>query len=116
MVGEAGIGDPELLATAAQQAQGLGLFVRGLVGMDRGAANEAFSDFLAARTLTANQIEFMDLIIEALTEQGVVAVARLYESPFTDVAPRGLEELFETDDVVELLRVLDDVRARATAA
>jgi type I restriction enzyme R subunit len=116
MVGEAGIGDPELLATAAQQAQGLGLFVRGLVGMDRGAAKEAFADFLAPRTLTANQIEFIDMIIEALTEQGVVAVARLYESPFTDVAPRGPEELFGAEDVVELLRVLDEVRARATAA
>ena len=38
MLAGSGIGDPEMLAKAAQDAQGLGLFVRGLIGMDRGAA------------------------------------------------------------------------------
>jgi hypothetical protein len=91
MVGISGIGNEELLKQAAQEAQGLGLFIRGLVGLDMGAAKEAFADFLAARRLQSNQIEFVNMIIESLAERGVVEAARLYESPFTDLAPSGPE-------------------------
>jgi type I restriction enzyme R subunit len=111
-----GIGDPNLLAKAAQDAQGLGLFVRSLVGMDRGAAKEAFADFLAERTMTASQIEFVDLIIDHLTNQGVVSAARFYESPFTDIAPTGPQAIFSEEDVEELVGILDRVRAAAVAA
>jgi EcoEI R protein C-terminal len=43
LVGASGIGDDELLRQAAQEAQGLGLFLRRLVGLDRGAVKEAFA-------------------------------------------------------------------------
>jgi hypothetical protein len=46
----------------------LGLFVRSLVGLDRAAAVEAMSDFLNDKTLCANQIEFINVIIESLTQ------------------------------------------------
>ena len=98
MLAGSGIGDPDMLAKAAQDAQGLGLFVRSLVGMDRGAAKEAFAEFLAGRTLTASQIEFVDLIIDHLTNQGVVSAARFYESPFTDIAPTGPQAIFTEDE------------------
>jgi type I restriction enzyme R subunit len=111
-----GIGDPDMLAKAAQDAQGLGLFVRGLVGMDRGAANEAFAEFLSERTMTASQIEFVDLIIDHLTNQGVVSAARFYESPFTDIAPTGPQAIFSEEDVAELVGILDRVREAAAAA
>ena len=55
MVGASGIGDEELLSQAAQEAQGLGLFIRGLVGLDRGAAKDAFADFLATISSTATR-------------------------------------------------------------
>jgi type I restriction enzyme R subunit len=111
-----GIGDHDMLAKAAQDAQGLGLFVRSLVGMDRGAAKEAFAEFLAERTLTASQIEFVDLIIDHLTNQGVVSAARFYESPFTDIAPTGPQAIFSEADVDALVGILDRVRASAVAA
>jgi type I restriction enzyme R subunit len=116
MLAESGIGDAETIARAKEESQGLGLFVRSLIGLDRGAAKEAFADFLDGRTLTGNQIEFIDLIINHLTEHGVMGAALLYESPFTDIAPHGPDDLFTSDDVDRLVAVLDHVRAAAEAA
>lgn len=47
---------------------GLGVFARGLVGLDREAAKKAFGGFLAGGTHTACQIEFVDLVIDHLCE------------------------------------------------
>jgi type I restriction enzyme, R subunit len=113
---ENGVGGPDAVRKAAEASLGLGLFVRSLVGMDRAAAKEAFSAFQAGKVLSPNQTEFVNLIIDHLTEHGVVDPAMLYESPFTDVTPRGPDELFTSEQVDQLLRVLEEVRARAVAA
>jgi type I restriction enzyme R subunit len=116
VLAENGIGDAETIARAKEENQGLGLFVRSLTGLDRGAAKEAFADFLEGKALTGNQIEFVDLIINHLTEHGVMGAALLYESPFTDIAPHGPDELFTSEQVDRLLSILDRVRAAAEAA
>ena len=43
---------------------------------------------------SADQIEFIDLIVSELTANGVMDAARLYESPFLDISPQGPEGLF----------------------
>ncbi len=116
LLGESGVGEPEDIRRAAEDAQGLGLFVRSLVGMDRVAAKQALASFTEGKTLTANQLEFVNLIVEHLTEHGVVEAARLYESPFTDLAPHGPDDLFASSELDELMRVLNAVRAAAIAA
>ena len=113
---ESGVGGPEDIHRAAEDAQGLGLLVRSLVGMDRAAAKEALASFTNGRTLTANQLEFINLIVNHLTEHGTVEAARLYESPFTDLTPHGPDALFKASDIDELLRTLVAVRATAVAA
>ena len=40
---------------------------------------------------------------------------RLYESPFTDVNAMGIEGLFESAEVVELIGIIEDVKKRAVA-
>ncbi len=114
MLTDSGVGEPADLQHAAEQAHGLGLFVRGLVGLDRDAATDALSEFIAGRSLTANQLDFTNLVITYLTEHGVMDVARLYESPFTDLAPQGPEGLFSGVDIDALVDALDSVRITAT--
>ncbi len=116
VLAESGVGEARDIERARTESQGLGLFVRSLIGLDREAAKEAFAGFLSGRTATANQIEFVNLIVDHLTEHGVMDAARLYESPFTDVAPRGPDGIFPSPQVDELVAVLQRVKAAALAA
>jgi type I restriction enzyme R subunit len=108
-----GIGSREDVRRAKEEAEGLGLFVRSLVGLDREAAKEAFATFLGGKTFTANQIEFVNLIINHLTEHGCMDPATLYESPYTDYHPQGVDGLFSSTQAGELVAVLEDVRRHA---
>ncbi len=116
MLTASGIGGADAVQRAKEESHGLGLFVRSLVGLDREAAKEAFAGFLAGKALSANQIEFVNLIVDHLTEHGVMGAALLYESPFTDLTPRGPDGLFTSSQLEELLAILDQVRAAALAA
>ncbi|MDX1996746.1 MAG: type I restriction-modification enzyme R subunit C-terminal domain-containing protein, partial [Thermoanaerobaculia bacterium] len=115
MLLESGIAEPEDLERAKAEAAGLGLFVRSLVGLERTAAQQAFAGFLAGKTLSGDQIEFVNLVVEHLTERGVMDAALLYESPFTDLTAQGPTGLFSPAEVKELVGVIEDVRGRAAA-
>ena len=77
------------------QSPSLVHFVRSLVGMDREAVQAAFSRFLSDESLSARQIRFVELIIDQLTQNGVVEAKALYEAPFSDLHGGGPEALFE---------------------
>ncbi|MDZ5447377.1 DEAD/DEAH box helicase family protein [Micromonospora sp. 4G57] len=109
-------GGTEDIDQARRSAHGLGLFIRSLVGLDREAATEAFGEFLAGRTLTANQINFVNLIITHLTQNGVMEPERLYESPFSEIAPHGPDSIFPSADVDRLITILNSVRDTAAPA
>lgn len=113
MLAESGTGDAEDIDRARAQSDGLGLFVRSLVGLDREAASEALSGFIADRTPTAGQLHFLDLVVGYLTEHGVMAPGLLYESPFTDIAPLGPESLFTSGEVDALIATLHGIRDTA---
>lgn len=94
---------------------GLGLFIRSLIGLNREAAKGAFAELLAGQNLNANQIEFINLIIDYLTERGAMDPRRLYESPFTDIDDQGVSGVFPLAEVQRIVKVLNDVRRRAAA-
>lgn len=107
---ESGAGNEQTILKAAES--GLGLFVRSLVGLDREAAKAVMNEFLAGETLTANQIEFVNMVVDYLTEHGVMEPRALYESPFTDINPLGPDGLFESGVVDRLVGALQTIRLR----
>jgi type I restriction enzyme R subunit len=110
---EAGVADPQDLERV-QADGGLGLFVRALVGLDREAAKAAFGTFMSGRPMSANQIEFLDMVIDHLTARGQMDPRLLYESPFTDLDPMGVTGLFG-EDAATIIDILADVKRRAAA-
>ncbi|MGK2903151.1 MAG: DEAD/DEAH box helicase family protein [Mycobacterium sp.] len=113
MLVDSGTGAPADIALAVEQSHGLGLFVRSLIGLDREAAAEAFGAYLDGTKFTADQIHFVNLIINELTANGFMEPARLYESPYTDRAPTGPEAVFTESDVDNIVGILKIVRANA---
>ncbi len=84
------------------EAPSLAHFVRSLVGLDRSAAQSLFSEYLNNRSLTTQQIRFIEMVIEQLTSRGVMEAGALYESPFSNLHDGGPEELFVgKDDVIQ---------------
>jgi type I restriction enzyme R subunit len=113
MLISSGIGEAADIAYAKERSHGLGLFVRSLVGLDRAAAADAFDSYLNGSHFSADQIHFVNLIVNELTANGVVEVSRLYESPFTDSAPTGPDGVFPESDVDNIVDILNTVRANA---
>jgi type I restriction enzyme R subunit len=113
MLIEAGAGSRDDLMKV-RSGNGLGLFVRSLIGLDRQAAKRAFDGFLSGKTLTANQIHFVNLVIDFLTQSGWMEIRQLYETPFTDFSPRGVDGIFSPEQVTQLIGVLEDVRMSAS--
>jgi len=111
-----GVGTERAIQRAGEECNGFGLFIRSLVGLDRNAAKELFADFLADGTHTATQIRFINEILDELTSRGVMDPARLYDPPFSDLAPTGPEDLFSVDEVDSICDLLDLIRLRAMAS
>jgi type I restriction enzyme, R subunit len=112
MLIEAGAGTAEELVKV-RSGTGLGLFVLSMVGLDREAAKRAFDGFLTGKTFTATQIHFVNVMIDYLTQSGWMRPSQLYESPFTDFSPRGIEGVFNAVQVTQLLSILDGIRQTA---
>lgn len=92
---------------------GLGIFVRGLVGLDRAAVTEAFERYLDRTRFTADQVRFMNLIVDELTRNGVMEPQRLFESPYTDHAPTGPDYVFPEAEVMVIVDTLRTIRKHA---
>jgi type I restriction enzyme, R subunit len=110
---EAGVDETSL--DSLQTDGGLPRFVRTLIGLDRRAAMQAFAEFLDNRKLTADQVEFLNLVIDHLTARGVLDPKLLYETPFTDFDAKGVEGVFERSDVVRLVEILRDIEPKFAA-
>ena len=93
----------------------LGEFVREIVGLDMTAAKAAFAEYLNDVNLDADQIYFVNQIIEYIVRNGVMKdMSVLQEPPFTD---RGsIVEVFTDISVwLGIKNVIDRINANAAA-
>jgi type I restriction enzyme R subunit len=113
MLVASGAGEKVDIAWVSERAGGLGIFIRGLVGLDREAAVQAFADFLDEGKFTLEQIRFVNLIVDELTKNGVVEPGRLFESPYTDYAPTGPDVYFGDAQVEVIVETLHHIKQTA---
>ncbi|MGY0633065.1 DEAD/DEAH box helicase family protein [Luteimonas sp. A478] len=90
-------------------------FIRSLVGLDRNAAKDAFGEFLDENRYTSQQIRFVEMIIDRLTQGGVMEPGQLYEPPFTSLHYQGLDGAFGDADADTIVGVIEEINRRAAA-
>jgi type I restriction enzyme R subunit len=111
-----GMSDVEAYREKILQEKPLGTFIRELVGLDMNAAKEAFSSFLDAESYNAEQIQFVDQVIDYLVNNGILDMSQLFEPPFTDNHGESAYGFFDEGTVVELFGVIRKVNANAVVA
>lgn len=95
--------------------QPLTIFIRSLVGLDRNAAKEAFGRFLDDARYGSQQIRFIDMVIDRLTQRGVMDPGLLYEPPFTGLHYEGVDGLFNERDAGQIIATIAQINERAAA-
>jgi type I restriction enzyme R subunit len=96
--------------------QPLGKFIRSIVGLDTNAAKLAFGEILSGQTLNAQQIRFMDTIINFFTVKGVIEPAMLFEPPFTDLSASGIMGVFDEITSTKIISLINLINETADAA
>jgi type I restriction enzyme R subunit len=91
----------------------LGEFIRSIVGLDLGAAQGVFAQFIQSGTLRADQMTFIDTIIRYLTKNGMIEKKMLFEPPFTNIHDQGLFGVFDDSQVTNVIRLIDTVNDNA---
>lgn len=89
----------------------LGVFIRNIVGLDIGAAQEAFGEFVQAGNLKADQMTFINNIISYIAKNGVIDKNMLFEPPFTNIHQDGLIGVFDdvnANKVVQLVNLVNE--------
>ncbi|MEZ9699058.1 DEAD/DEAH box helicase family protein [Vibrio sp. 10N.261.46.E12] len=108
-----GMSDVEAYREKILQEKPLGTFIRELIGLDMNAAKEAFSSFLDEESYNAEQIQFVDQVIDYLVNNGILDMSQLFEPPFTDNHGESAYGFFDEGTVVELFGVIRKVNANA---
>lgn len=109
-------GTKEALMKELEHPEPLGVFIRKIIGLDVNAARQAFAEFLGRANLRADQIRFIDLIIQHLTINGVIDKRMLAEAPFTEVNDQGIFGVFGEEDQDRIISIVDLVNAHAEQA
>lgn len=87
----------------------LAAFIRRLVGLNRRLAKERFARFLDDQVCTADQIRFVNFLVDYLTQNGEMEPGVLYERPFTDLHELGPDGLFPEPQANELFAILETI-------
>lgn len=91
----------------------LGEFIRGIVGLDIATAQEAFASFIQAGNLSADQMTFINTIINYLNKNGVIEKKMLFEPPFTHQHDQGLLGIFDDAKANNVIKLIERVNQNA---
>ena len=108
------IGSREEFESCFGTQEGLGVFIRKLVGLDREAAKKAFDRYLDTTTFDSKQIQFVNQVIDYLTQNGVMDPKMLFEHPFTNLSPGGPTSLFKDDDATKIVGIIRAINTNAS--
>jgi len=90
-----------------------GLLVRRIAKMERGAALKAFSSFISEENLNANQIAFVNRVIDYIEQNGYLEnAAELTKPPFDK--PQSFIKLFDVSKQKKLVHIINQVKDNAT--
>jgi type I restriction enzyme R subunit len=94
----------------------LGSFIRSILGLDRKAALEAFSEFTNKGNLTANQQTFIESIINHFENEGVIDPGQLYDSPYDQFHMEGVQGVFNDEDTSMIISIVRSINEGAVGA
>jgi type I restriction enzyme, R subunit len=93
--------------------QPLGRFIRCLFGLELNAAKQAFGEILHRQTLNAQQIRFLDTLINYLSVNGLIEPGALFEPPFTEIHDGGIVGLFDEEVSARIVELVEGVNGNA---
>lgn len=88
-----------------------GLLVRSVVKLDRGAAMEAFAEFINDQSLTEQQIAFVHRIVDYIVANGYMDPSALASAPFD--RPQSFVRLFDTKHQISLVSIINKIKHNA---
>lgn len=89
------------------------ILVRNIVGLDRQAALEEFSEFLSEERLNIQQARFVELIVDYVLKNGTLDKQVLQQDPFRTLG--NITSLFKDNmrDVRAIIGIIDQINANA---
>ena len=92
-----------------------GLLIRKIAKMDRDAAYAAFSTFIAEERPNAEQIHFIEQVVDYVTENGYINnVLDLMKAPFD--RPYKFSMIFTREEQVKFVQIINSIKSNALAA
>lgn len=106
--------DPVKLGHIVGDQGPFSVFVRKTVGLDREAAKRAFSEIFDGVHMTAQQLLFMDTLIDFISTNGVMNPHSLFAPPFTLMHDMGVDGVLP-DQASSIVRIINQINGNAEA-
>ena len=92
-------------------------FIKHILGIELLASFEetvskAVAEFISTHSnLTSRQIEFLHLMRDYIIDRGTIQKKNLLEAPFTVIHPKGVQGVFSTKEIDEIIRLTEQLVA-----
>ena len=110
--------DPEALSHLDEVLDGSDfiVFIRSIIGLEATAAKELFAEFINRPNISAEQMNFMNTLINFLIKNGTINRSMLFERPFTDINQNGVSGVFKDEDASRIIKIIDGFNQRVNIA